>query len=64
MSGKWRNSNTKNFSIRELEKFSGVKAHTLRIWERRYAMLQPQRSAGNIRMYPLEELKRLLQVAV
>lgn len=64
MSSKWRNSNTKNFSIRELEKFSGVKAHTLRIWERRYAMLQPQRSAGNIRMYPLEELKRLLQVAV
>ena len=48
MSSKWRNSNTKNFSIRELEKFSVVKAHTLRIWERRYAMLQPQRSAGNI----------------
>ena len=54
----------KNFSISDLERFSRVKAHILRIWERRYAMLQPLRSAGNVRMYSLAELEKLLQVAV
>ena len=54
----------KNFSISDLERFSGVKAHTLRIWERRYGLLQPHRSAGNVRMYPFEELRKLLRVAV
>ena len=64
MSLKWHKSSLKNFSISDLERFSRVKAHTLRMWERRYAMLQPLRSAGNVRMYPLAELEKLLQVAV
>ena len=54
----------KRFSISELETFSGVKAHTLRIWERRYGLLQPERSTGNVRMYSLVQLKKLLHVAI
>ena len=51
------------FSIRDLENFSGVKAHTIRIWERRYGLLDPDRTDTNIRMYSSEELKTILNVA-
>lgn len=54
----------KNFTINDLERFSGVKAHTLRIWERRYAILQPIRTAGNFRLYTLDELKKILDIAL
>lgn len=56
--------NTKIFTINDLERFSGVKAHTLRIWERRYALLQPSRSPGNFRLYTLDELKKILNIAL
>lgn len=51
------------FSISDLEGFSGVKAHTIRVWERRYNLLSPDRTASNIRTYGLAELKALLNVA-
>jgi DNA-binding transcriptional MerR regulator len=54
----------KSFSIRELEKLSGVKAHTLRIWEQRYQMFAPGRSNGNVRSYSLQDVQRLLNVAL
>ncbi|MFT4668784.1 MAG: DNA-binding transcriptional MerR regulator [Flavobacteriaceae bacterium] len=50
------------FSIKDLEHLSGVKAHTIRIWEKRYNLLKPQRTDTNIRTYNIESLKRLLNV--
>ncbi|MFT4698806.1 MAG: DNA-binding transcriptional MerR regulator [Flavobacteriaceae bacterium] len=50
------------FSIKDLENLSGVKAHTIRIWEKRYNLLEPSRSDTNIRSYDLENLKKLLNV--
>ena len=52
-----------NFKIRDLEEFSGVKAHTIRIWEKRYGLLAPDRTDSNIRHYTLDELKVILNVA-
>lgn len=52
------------YSIRELEQLSSVKAHTIRIWEQRYNLLQPERTDTNIRYYNDEQLKRLLNVSV
>lgn len=50
------------FSIKDLESFSGIKAHTIRIWEQRYELLNPSRTVSNIRIYSNEDLKRLLNV--
>jgi methanogenic corrinoid protein MtbC1 len=52
------------FTIRDLENLSGIKAHTIRIWELRYSFLKPKRSNTNIRYYDSEELKKLLNVAL
>ncbi len=51
------------FSIRDLENFSGIKAHTIRIWEKRYRILEPDRTDSNIREYNESELKKILNVA-
>lgn len=51
-----------NFTISQLAQFSGVKAHTIRIWEQRYRALEPQRSEGNTRYYTDEQLRRLLNL--
>lgn len=51
-----------HFSIKDLEKLSGVKAHTIRIWEKRYNLLSPQRSSTNIRSYNCSSLQKLLNV--
>lgn len=51
-----------HFSIKDLENLSGVKAHTIRIWEKRYGLLVPERTETNIRQYNLENLKKLLDV--
>lgn len=51
------------YSIRDLENFSGIKAHTIRIWEKRYRVLEPDRTDSNIRMYSESELKKILNVA-
>ena len=52
------------FSIKNLENFSGIKAHTLRIWEKRYNLLEPERTETNIRRYSLDNLKKLLNVTL
>lgn len=51
------------FSIKDLENLSGIKAHTIRMWEKRYELLQPERSATNIRYYDLHALQKLLNVS-
>jgi MerR family transcriptional regulator, light-induced transcriptional regulator len=51
------------FSIKDLENFSGIKAHTLRIWEKRYKIVEPSRTDSNIRTYSEAELKKILNVA-
>jgi len=51
------------FSIKDLENFSGIKAHTIRIWEKRYNLLDPDRTDSNIRTYNEAELKKILNVA-
>lgn len=53
-----------SFTIKELEALSGIKAHTIRIWEQRYHFLKPSRTDTNIRRYSNEELKTLLTVAM
>jgi len=52
------------YSIKDLEVLSGVKAHTIRIWEKRYNLLVPQRTETNIRYYTDEDLKRMLNVSM
>jgi DNA-binding transcriptional MerR regulator len=52
------------YSIRELEKLSGIKAHTIRIWEKRYNVIQPKRTNTNIRYYSEADLKKLLNIAI
>ncbi|RYY40096.1 MAG: MerR family transcriptional regulator [Chitinophagaceae bacterium] len=52
------------FTIKELETLTGIKAHTIRIWEQRYRFLRPSRTSTNIRTYNNEELKTLLTVAL
>ncbi len=52
------------YSIKDLERLSGIKAHTLRIWEKRYQLISPQRTDTNIRYYTDEDLKKILNVAV
>lgn len=52
------------YSIKELEKLSGIKAHTIRIWEKRYNLIEPHRTNTNIRYYTDNDLKRILNVAV
>jgi DNA-binding transcriptional MerR regulator len=54
----------KSFSIKELEVLCGIKAHTIRVWELRYAALQPQRSNGNVRRYSIDELAKLSKLAL
>lgn len=51
------------FSISDLEQLSGIKAHTIRVWEQRYGILRPVRTATNIRTYCDDDLRRLLNVA-
>jgi len=52
------------FTIKDLENMSGIKAHTIRIWEQRYSFIKPGRTGTNIRYYSNEELKKILNVAL
>jgi MerR family transcriptional regulator, light-induced transcriptional regulator len=52
------------YSIKDLEKLTGIKAHTIRIWEKRYQIVEPARTLTNIRNYTDEDLKRLLNVSI
>lgn len=53
-----------DFSIKDLESYTGIKAHTIRIWEQRYGLLKPERTDSNIRKYSDKELKTLLNVSL
>jgi DNA-binding transcriptional MerR regulator len=50
------------YSIKDLENFTHIKAHTIRIWEQRYNLLSPKRTDSNIRYYDKEDLKKILNV--
>ncbi|HCE55290.1 MAG TPA: MerR family transcriptional regulator [Lutibacter sp.] len=52
------------FTIKDLENFSGIKAHTIRIWEKRYNLFQPKRTDSNIRYYDMDGLQKLLNVSL
>jgi len=52
------------FTIKDLENLSGIKAHTIRIWEQRYSFLKPNRSDTNIRYYCNQELKKILSISL
>jgi len=52
------------YTIKDLENLTGVKAHTIRIWEQRYNFLKPRRTQTNIRYYNSEELKKILNIAL
>ena len=52
------------YSIKDLERLTGIKAHTIRIWEKRYSIIEPDRTDTNIRTYCDEDVKKLLNVAV
>lgn len=52
------------YSIKELEVLSGIKAHTIRIWEKRYQLFEPERTETNIRYYTCQELKKLLNISM
>lgn len=55
---------TQEFTIKDLESFSGIKAHTIRIWEQRYGLLNPERTDTNIRKYTDKDLKALLNIGL
>lgn len=52
-----------HYTIKELEKLSGIKAHTIRMWEKRYGILQPERTETNIRHYKSDDLKKLMNLS-
>lgn len=52
-----------NFSIKDLENLTGIKAHTIRIWEKRYNLLSPDRSDTNIRNYSITSFQKLLNIS-
>ena len=53
-----------NYSIKDLEQLSGIKAHTLRIWEQRYNIISPRRTDTNIRTYDDQDLKLVLNISL
>jgi len=50
------------FSIKDLENFTGIKSHTIRIWEKRYGLLHPSRTDTNIRYYDSDNFLKLLNI--
>lgn len=58
------NNVKKSFSIRDMENLSGIKAHTIRIWEKRYKLFTPERTDTNIRTYNIVSLQKLLNVTL
>ena len=52
------------YSIKDLENLTGIKAHTIRIWEKRYGIIEPRRTNTNIRYYLEEDLKKIMNIAL
>ncbi|WP_088323010.1 MerR family transcriptional regulator [Polaribacter tangerinus] len=58
------NNIKEDFTIKDLENISGIKAHTIRIWEKRYSLLEPKRTETNIRYYTHSNLQKLLNIVL
>jgi DNA-binding transcriptional MerR regulator len=58
------NNIKQDFTIKDLENISGIKAHTIRIWEKRYNLLEPKRTESNIRYYTPKDLTKLLNIVL
>jgi len=56
--------NMGKYSIKELEQLSGIKAHTIRIWEKRHHLVEPKRTPTNIRYYSDDDLKKIINVSL
>jgi MerR family transcriptional regulator, light-induced transcriptional regulator len=52
------------YSIKDIEHLTGIKAHTIRIWEKRYKIIEPHRTKTNIRYYDDNDLKKILNISV
>ncbi len=52
------------YSIKDLERLTGIKAHTIRAWEKRYGIVEPKRSESNIRAYTDKDLRKLMNVSI
>ena len=52
------------YSIKDLEHLTGIKAHTIRIWEKRYSILNPKRTSTNIRYYDDEDVRRIINISI
>lgn len=52
------------YSINDIERLSGIKAHTIRIWEKRYNIFQPERTSTNIRYYTDDTLRKVLKITI
>jgi DNA-binding transcriptional MerR regulator len=61
---KLANNGMAHYSIKDLERISGVKAHTIRIWEKRYGIVEPKRTESNIRFYCDTDVKKLMNVSI
>ncbi|MBK9722911.1 MAG: MerR family transcriptional regulator [Saprospiraceae bacterium] len=59
-----RDANMAIYTIADLEMLTGIKAHTIRIWEKRYGLINPKRTQTNIRFYDEEDLKKLANIAL
>ena len=53
-----------NYSIKDLERITGIKAHTIRIWEKRYGVVNPMRTESNIRYYCDDDLRKLMNISI
>lgn len=53
-----------HYTIHDLEQLSGIKAHTIRIWEKRYGLIKPERTCTNIRIYSDNDLKKILNISL
>ena len=52
-----------SFTIKDIESLTGIKAHTIRIWEQRYNVLKPKRKDTNHRVYDNRDLKHIMRIA-
>jgi len=52
------------YSIKDLERITGIRAHTIRIWEKRYGIVNPERTSSNIRFYSDQHLQKLLNISI
>ncbi|MDX2443077.1 MAG: MerR family transcriptional regulator [Bacteroidales bacterium] len=56
--------NMAQYSIKDLEHLTGIKAHTIRIWEKRYRILNPKRTTTNIRYYDDDDVRRIINISI